>query len=172
MNAGRQASTGLGRFYGLSQVFRVDSRPAPRPPSGGICPRTAQVRAALLAQVMANEGSVSSCAQVTDAHLGALTGTLDLSGAGIAVLAPGDFAGLGGIAALDLSGNALAGLLSGTFDGLDATLTRLDLSDNALSFLPARIFEDLTGSDGARPLGQSRERDLRAVGDGGPRGGA
>ncbi len=111
----------------------------------GICARTAEVRAKLLEQVMVSDSAVANCAQVTDAHLGALTGPLDLSGAGIAVLAPGDFAGLGGISALDLSGNALAGLLPGTFDGLDATLARLDLSDNALSFLPARIFEDLTG---------------------------
>ena len=143
MNAGHRGSANTGRFYGLSPVFRVVERIAVV--SDGICARTAAVRAALLARVQANDASVATCAQVTDAHLAALAGTLDLAGEGLAVLAPGDFAGLGGIAALDLSGNALAGLLPGTFAGLDATLTGLDLSDNALSFLPARVFEHLTG---------------------------
>ena len=62
--------------------------------TGGICGRTNQVRDALLALVQANDSSVANCAQVTTAHLGALTGTLDLASKGITGLKPGDFADL------------------------------------------------------------------------------
>ena len=106
----------------------------------GICPRTAQVRDKLVALVAAND-----CTQVTEAHLGALTGPLDLSGAGLRVLKSGDFAHLGAISTLQLDGNAIAGLPADAFEGLDDTLTTLDLSGNALAFLPARVFEALTG---------------------------
>ena len=66
--------------------------------TGGVCGRTPQVRDKLVDLVKANDAAVTNCSLVTDAHLGALTGTLDLRNQGIAVLKRGDFANLGGIA--------------------------------------------------------------------------
>ena len=48
--------------------------------TGGVCGRTAQVRDKLVDLVKANDAAVTDCSQVTDAHLGALTGTLNLRG--------------------------------------------------------------------------------------------
>ena len=113
-------------------------------PSGGICGRTAAVRAELLARVRAAKSNPALwCDAVTAADLRALTGALALGGRGMRTLAPGDFRHLDGIADVDLSGNALAGLPAGVFAGLDDTLTGLDLSDNDLVVLPARVFAGL-----------------------------
>ena len=56
----------------------------------GICDRTEQVRTAILAQNI----STDTCSAVTHADLAALTGTLNLTVAGIASLRSGDFSGL------------------------------------------------------------------------------
>ena len=114
-------------------------------PTAGICGRTAPVRDGLLLAVRARTGDTAlGCAQVTEAHLGALSGTLILAHKGIGTLKPGDFANLGGIAALQLDNNDLTALPAGVFEGLDDTLTVLQLQGNNLSSLPARIFETLT----------------------------
>ena len=65
--------------------------------TGGVCGRTGQVRDKLVDLVndVAANSAVTNCSLVTETHLGALTGTLDLSSAGIAALKAGDFAGLG-----------------------------------------------------------------------------
>ena len=59
-------------------------------PTAGICGRTQQVRDAIVAII----SGATDCADVTDAHLAAITGTLDLSRKGITALAAGDFDGL------------------------------------------------------------------------------
>ena len=67
--------------------------PAATPLVGGICGRTRAVRDALVDAI----SGVSNCADVTDADLAAITGTLVLSGEGITELAAMDFAGLTGV---------------------------------------------------------------------------
>ena len=112
------------------------------PLSGGVCGRTAQVRAELLAQVQRNNATVANCSQVTAAHLHALTGTLNLSREGIIVLKFGDFANLVNFTGLSLRNNDLQTLPDGIFEGL-ANLTNLNLSHNDLQALPADIFDGL-----------------------------
>ena len=80
--------------------------------TAGVCGRTQQVRTAILDKSQASR----NCANVTDAHLAAITGTL--------------------------SGNDITALAAGDFDGLTA-LTRLNLA-NSLSTLPAGVFDELT----------------------------
>ena len=99
-------------------------------PTGGVCARSQPVRVALVDALGA-----ASCAGVTTAQLGALTGALDLSARGIATLAADDFGGLGALAGLDLSDNALAALPDGVFEPL-VSLAALDLSGNPGTFAP------------------------------------
>ena len=106
--------------------------------AAGICGRTDAVRDALMALVPA-----SGCADVTAAHLAAITGTLDLSGQNITALAAGDFAGLTALEILWLYSNALTTLPDDVFDGLTA-LMELDLNNNDLTELPAGVFDGLT----------------------------
>ena len=80
---------------------------------------------------------------MTDAHLAAITGTLDLDAKSITALAAGDFDGLTSLTGLDLNDNDLSTLPSGVFDDLTA-LANLRLDDNSLSTLPADVFEELT----------------------------
>ena len=112
------------------------------PLSGGVCGRTAQVRAALLARVQANDATVANCSQVTTAHLQALTGTLYLNRKGIIVLKSGDFANLTNLTGLLLFNNDLRTLPDGIFDGL-ANLEFLFLYENDLRTLPDDIFDRL-----------------------------
>ena len=105
----------------------------------GICRRTQQVRDAIVALV----SGVSDCALVTDAHLAAITSTLNLENQGISALAVGDFDGLTALTTLDLRENSLTTLPAGVLDGLTA-LMRLDLLDNSLTTLPAGVFDGLT----------------------------
>ena len=88
----------------------------------GICGRTAAVRTAILARI----SGVSNCADVTDAQLAAITGTLDLGTKGITALAAGDFDGLTALPGLNLRNNSLSTLPAGVFDSerADAALTR------------------------------------------------
>ena len=108
---------------------------------GGVCDRTPEVREALVAHANANDTMVTHCSQVGDDdgidELADITGTLALSGQGIAALKPGDFAGLSGMTGLDLSGNALSALPDRVFEPLTGLAT-LDLSGNpgSASFLP------------------------------------
>ena len=110
---------------------------------GGICGRTLAVQTAILGKI----SGVIACADVTTAHLAAITGTLNLSSKSIAGLAAGDFAGLTALWRLQVNGNALTSLPAGVFDGLTA-LTILDLYDNALTSLSADVFDQLTKLEG------------------------
>ena len=105
----------------------------------GICGRTAAVRTAILGTI----SGVSNCANVTDAHLAAITGTLLLYDDGISTIAAGDFDGLTALTELRLDDNSLSTLPAGVFDELTA-LTTLNLRDNSLSTLPAGVFDGLT----------------------------
>ena len=121
--------------------------------TGGICGRTPQVRAAILARAQANDETVETCADVSGTHLKGLTGTLDLDGLGstnrIASLKAGDFAGLTGIVRLDLDNNRLRTVPAGVFDEMTA-LTGLSMSWNqagaadSLMTLPVGLFDKLT----------------------------
>ena len=117
---------------------------------GGVCDRTPEVRDVLVAHASANDPMVTHCSQVGDDdgidELADITGTLALSGQGIAALKPGDFAGLTRMTGLDLSGNALSALPTGVFEPLTG-LTTLALSGNpgSASFLP-------TADSGADPV--------------------
>ena len=131
--------------------------------TSGICGRTLAVQTAIIGKI----SGVSACADVTTAHLAAITGTLDLASKSISALAEGDFAGLTALTTLNLNSNDLTGLPAGVFDPLteltslnlilnDLTelpagvfdtltkLTTLDLSNNELSFLRAGVFDELT----------------------------
>ena len=117
--------------------------PTPTPTASGICGRTAEVRVGLLRLIEANQGMAIGCADVTDAHLAAITRQLDLSNQRIAALAEGDFDGLTSLRELDLSYNALTTLPAGVFDDLTA-LRELQLYSNALTALRTGVFDDLT----------------------------
>ena len=107
--------------------------------TAGICGRTEEVRTAIVGLI----SGVASCADVTDAQLAAITGTLRLGAENITALAVGDFDGLTALTTLRLRGNSLSTLPAGVFDKLTA-LTTLDLRNNSLSTLPAGVFEALT----------------------------
>ena len=70
--------------------------------SGGICARTAQVRNAIVEEIMDVNSSVATCADVTSAHLMSLSSTLDLTSKGINSLKTGDFVGLTNLTSLRL----------------------------------------------------------------------
>ena len=112
-------------------------------PTAGICGRTEAVRIAILALI----SDVTNCADVTDAHLAAITGTLDLFSAGTSSVQAGDFDGLTALTVLDLRFKNLASLPDGVFDELTA-LTDLDLGFNSLTTLPAGVFDELTALTG------------------------
>ena len=136
-----------GVLFPLAHAALADNRRhkvngAGTPLTGGVCARTPQVRAALLARVQANNDAVVDCSEVTSAHLEALTGTVALSNGGITRLKLGDFANLTNLTTVFLSGNALTGLP----DGIFASLTKLEqlyLYDNDLRTLPDGVFEGL-----------------------------
>ena len=102
-----------------------------------VCDRTPQVRDAILGEI----SSISDCAQVTEAHLAAIT-TLRLNVQSITALQAGDFDGLTALQELYLSNNQLTSLPEGVFSGLSA-LTTLNLSGNQFTTLPAGIFDNL-----------------------------
>ncbi len=108
------------------------------PTDNGICSRTEQVRTAILALIV----GIDTCGTVTDAHLGAITGWLDLSQAGISSLQADDFSGLAGLTKLNLNNNQLETLPAGVFVGLN--LRFLGLETNRLRTLPAGVFDGLT----------------------------
>ena len=140
-------------------------------PMAGICGRTAPVRDALLLLVRARTGDTAlGCAQVTEAHLGALSGTLILAHKGIGTLKPGDFANLGGIAALQLDNNDLQTIPAGVFDRLTG-LTTLSLHDNRLPSLPDRIFEGLMKLTQLSLNGNPGSADFKPTAMAGPEGG-
>ena len=110
---------------------------------GGICDRTEVVRVRLIDLIDDLYPAVASCADVTDAHLAAITGSMDLRHRGIDSLKVGDFAGLTRLETLKLSRNRLRTLPAGVFAGL-GSLKDLDLWYNELQTLPADVFSGLT----------------------------
>ena len=155
-----------GVLFPLAHAALADNRRhkvngAGTPLTGGVCARTPQVRAALLARVQANNDAVVDCSEVTSAHLEALTGTVALSNGGITRLKLGDFANLTNLTTVFLSGNALTGLP----DGIFASLTKLEqlyLYDNDLRTLPDGVFEGLVMLRGLR----LNSNNLRTLPDG------
>ena len=107
--------------------------------SGGICDRTPPVRYAIVAAVTANDSNVGNCSQVTEAHLAALTETLEVGG--LTSIGAGDFAGLSGVETLGVGGSGIETLPVGLFDGLDS-LTFLSVV-TGLTHLPKDIFRGL-----------------------------
>ena len=108
----------------------------------GICGRTLAVRDAILAEIP----SVTDCADVTDAHLGAIT-SLDLVDEGITSVHEEDFDGLSALEKLHLSDNELSSLPKGVFAGLSA-LEKLYLQGNQLTSLPQDVFAGLSALEG------------------------
>ncbi|WP_420633094.1 Calx-beta domain-containing protein [Candidatus Palauibacter sp.] len=104
-----------------------------------VCDRTEQVRDAIVAAVP----EVTDCADVTDAHLAAIT-KLSLRSGSIMALAAGDFAGLTSLETLLLGDNQLTSLPDGVFAGL-ASLERLDLSRNTTDPLPLAVTLEKAG---------------------------
>ena len=108
--------------------------------NAGICGRTEQVRNAILNRI----SGVTDCANVTAAHLTAITSILHVTNdENLTAIADGDFDGLTALTTLNLGGNALTTLPSGVFDELTA-LTTLGLDSNALTALPSGVFDELT----------------------------
>ena len=101
--------------------------------------RTPEVRAAIVEAVP----DVNSAADVTEAHLAAIT-YLDLSYKEITALKAGDFDGLSSLGSLGLSNNPLTDLPEGVFSGL-SSLKTLSLHDTyKLASLPEDVFNGLT----------------------------
>lgn len=98
--------------------------------NGGICGRTAQVKAAILEAVPS-----TTCDQVTAVELAGVSGTLDLSRKGIGSLQDGDLSGLSGVTHLELHHNSLRTVPAGLLTGL-TSLRHLRLSWNKLTGLP------------------------------------
>ena len=121
--------------------------------TGGICSRTGLIRDKLVELVRTDQSDDTlTCATVTDTHLGALMGELNLNagplgelgGNSLRQIGATDFAGLTGITRLRLAHNQLGSIPAGAFDSMTA-LIRLNLEDNALTTLPAGLFDQLTG---------------------------
>lgn len=105
----------------------------------GICDRTRKVRDAILSKLT----NVDACSAVTDEHLGAITGEIDLSEKDIASVRAADFSGLSGLNQLDLSQNDLTSLPAGVFDDL-TDLGTLNLSFNDLTSLSSDLFANVS----------------------------
>ena len=114
--------------------FLIDQ---PGPGSGGACDRTAQVMEAIM-----DAARVTRCWEVTSDHLAAID-SLVLNDKRIAMLLPGDFAGMSGLVDLNLTNNDLTDLPGGIFAGL-STLRYLSLHENDLAALPGDAFADLS----------------------------
>ena len=111
--------------------------------NGGICDRTEAVRVGLVDLIDDLHPTIASCADVSDAHLAAITGSLDLRHSSIDSLKAGDFAGLTRLETLKLARNELRTLPAGVFASL-GSLKDLDLWNNELETLPAGVFSGLT----------------------------
>ena len=143
------------------------------PVTGGVCSRTPAVAAAIVEQVRANEGNNSlTCDDITDPHLEAITGRLDLSAqvsahGRMTALKAGDFADLTKVTALDLDNHALRSFPAGIFAPLTA-LTELSIAYNQtraadrLTSLPVGLFAGLTN---LRTL-RLEHNDLESLPDG------
>ena len=104
-----------------------------------VCDRTPQVRDAIVAAVR----GVSDCSDVTETHLAAIRGLLDLRNKNISALKPGDFDGLSSLQDIRLDRNQLRALPADIFSGL-SSLRTLYLNNNRLSSLPSTVFSGLS----------------------------
>ena len=129
---------GLLPSEGVDCLEVTDGDIAAAMPASGICGRTPAVRTAIVGRVP----GVRDCAAVTDDHLAAITGSIDLSYKELAELQAGDLAGLSKLSGLNLRYNQLTSLPDGAFDDL-AALTSLKIDNNQLAALPAGTFSDL-----------------------------
>ena len=149
-----QTATGAG-YSGFRLVGGSDTV------GEGICSRTDQVEAAIVAAINAATPSPEvMCNTVTQIQLQGITilnlndltpnddatdengDTINDNMDDIMSLMSGDFAGLSGLQTLNLSDNMLESLPEGVFVGLTA-LETLDLSDNDLMSLREGVFSDL-----------------------------
>ena len=103
-----------------------------------VCDRTEEVKDAIVAAV----AGVTDCADVTEAHLAAIT-SLDLANTGVTALQSGDFDGLTSMTTLRLQQNTVAELPVDLFDELTSVET-INLRDNSLTELPEEVFDGLT----------------------------
>ena len=144
----------VGAFLVLLGVLAAVPVQAQTPP--GICDRTQQVQDEIL-----HRTGVSDCADVTTAHLTAVT-ELTLESVGLTSLRADDFADLSELKELRLTGNNLLfALPSGVFSGL-AKLETLDLYNNQFyRGLPAGVFSGLAKLETLN-LGANRIPALRA----------
>ena len=92
---------------------------------------------------MAVVPGVNSANDVTEAHLAAIRGLLDLRNKNISALKPGDFDGLSALQDIRLDRNQLRALPADIFSGL-SSLRTLYLGDNQLTNLPPDVFSGLT----------------------------
>ena len=139
------------------------------PVTGGVCSRTPAVAAAIVERVRADEGNNGlTCDDITDPHLEAITGRLDLSAqvsahGRMTALKAGDFADLTKVTALDLDNHALRSFPAGIFGPLTA-LTELSIAYNQtqagdrLRSLPAGLFAG-TGEPHDAAAGAQRPGD-------------
>ena len=104
-----------------------------------VCDRTPQVRDVIVAAVP----GVTDCKDVTEAHLAAIRGTLDLTNKNISALKAGDFDGLSALQAINLTDNQLSTLPADLFSGL-SSLKTLYFNGNQLTNLPTDVFSGLT----------------------------
>ena len=123
---------GFSDFLKFASHFGKEVLPPPRlilP----VCDRTAQMRDALVAAT-----PVSTCGDVTDAHLAAID-SLGVVGANLSELQADDFAGLTALTKLNLQENKLTSLPNGISEDLPA-LTWLNLSNNHFTTIPSQLF--------------------------------
>ena len=105
----------------------------------GICNRTLVVQTVILREI----AGVSDCADVTAAHLSAITGRIDFVGS-IGNFKVGDLDGLSSLEELIVQSNSrLTELPAGIFDDL-SSLTTLHIGGNAISTLRSDVFSNLS----------------------------
>ena len=125
-------SIGFSDFLKFTSHFGQEVSPPPRlilP----VCDRTAQMRDALVAAT-----PISTCGDVTDAHLAAID-SLGMVGASLSELQTDDFSGLTALTKLNLQKNELTSLPDGISEDLPA-LTWLNLSNNHFTTIPPQLF--------------------------------
>ena len=133
-----------GLSVSLDGDFLIDWEIHPVRESRQVCERTPAVRDAIMGMIP----DVSDCADVTNAHLAAITGDLHLGGQGISTLQAGDFDGLSSLNAVDLQNNRLISLPADIFQGLSMARW-VRLHDNRLLTLDEDTF---SGMDNLRAV--------------------
>ena len=127
-----------GARCAFSVTVAVDTDPI----SGGICARTAQVRNAIVDRIP----GVHTCSAVTDAHLAAVTGLLNLNDTAISNFKFGDFSGLTRLRSLLLTDNQLTTLPADIFDPKSGSWVRAGLRKTLVDWGDERIERGPRGS--------------------------